>query len=104
MPSLLAENTEPTAHSLVDELIEQPVLSPRLSRALAELALRREISWDEARYVLGAVECFDRAREDLIELVAARRFVFYRMLGGTELSLAMFTATVRHELLTGEHI
>lgn len=51
-----------------------------------------------------ARERLERIDEDLVELVAAERFKFYRAIGGTALTEGAFRAKVRHERLTGEHI
>ena len=76
----------------------------RVAGALSELALARTVSWSEAELVLDAIARFDRAREDLVELVAEKRFDFYKAIGGTRLTLGAFRSKVRHELPTGEHI
>jgi hypothetical protein len=60
-PALPQANNSPRPCAL-EELIEPRPLPLRISPALVELGLRRVISWDEARYVLDAVEYFD-ARE-----------------------------------------
>jgi hypothetical protein len=88
----------------LDELISPAPLAHRLSPALAALGLRGEITWQEAAHVLDAVEHHDRAREDLVDLVAVKRHEFYRKLGGTTLSVAAFRAKTRHYLATGEEL
>jgi hypothetical protein len=84
--------------------VEPAALQLRVAPALVTLALQREISWSEAAFVLDAVEHFDRDREDLVELVAHHRFRFYRLIGGTERTLASYRAEVRHHLATGEEL
>jgi hypothetical protein len=55
-------------------------------------AADRERAWDD---------CV--SQRDLVDLFAAERHRFYRLIGGTDLPLGAFPAKVRGELLTREH-
>jgi hypothetical protein len=62
------------------DLLEPQPLAVRIAPALLGLALRREVSWQEAAYVLDSVEYFDareaarwRRTEQLIREFEARR-------------------------------
>lgn len=57
------------------ELLEPAPLAMRLAPALVDLGLRGVISWNEARFVLNAVEHFD-------ELAARRDRALWLLLGG----------------------
>jgi hypothetical protein len=52
----------------------------------------------------GAREQLARIDEDLVELVAAQRYRFYRLIGGTERTEGSYRAEVRHFIGTGEEV
>jgi hypothetical protein len=64
----------------------------------------RDVAVDALLALAAAREHLGLIDEDLVYLIARERHAFYTKLGGTSLSLAMFRAKVRHEILTGEHI
>jgi hypothetical protein len=51
-----------------------------------------------------AREALERQDEDLVQLVAARRYAVYRRLGGSVLTEGAIRAKVRHQLRTGEEL
>ncbi len=75
-----------------------PVLEGSACRYWRNLAVESLLELAAARQELARVD------RDLVELVGFKRWLFYGMVGGTELTLGAFRSKVRHELLTGEHI
>jgi hypothetical protein len=76
---------------------ESPAPCPRCRRLVAaktDLALELAA----AREVLAVID------SDMGEMIAAERHRFYRIIGGTELTVAGFKARVRYEIATGERV
>ena len=64
----------------------------------------RSLAIDTLLELAPAREELARHDEDLVELVTAKRYEFYKAIGGTSLTEGAFKAKTRHAIRTGEWI